>query len=176
MDKWEKIVLLHRLLKHSRSCSTLQTIIDKLDCSAATFHRIRAYMQHQLGAPIIYDRRYTGYRYNDTDDAPFELPGLWLTKSEIEALLCLDYAVESLQGGFLREIIAPVKNRFEPLLKAQKTTLVTLRDRLKIIPTSTLPAPLPATSHMQPGTRNNRAAGSTIRPTVSSYPMATAGS
>jgi proteasome accessory factor C len=139
MDKWEKVISAHRLLAQSRHCVALQTIIRELECSEATFHRIRAYMQHHLGAPIIYDRHYNGYRYNNPDGATFELPGLWLTKSEIEALLSLDYAVESLQGGFLREILAPVKNRFEPLLSAQKTTLATLHDRLKIIPIQSRP-------------------------------------
>lgn len=91
-------------------------------------------MQSNLGAPIAYDRRYGGYRYHQSGDAaPFELPGFWFTKNEIEAILSLDRAVESMQGDFLKEMFEPVRKRFEPLLKAHQTSMSTLRERIKII-------------------------------------------
>jgi len=134
MDKWEKIVLFHRLLSRSRYSIPKEKILSELECSEATFHRIRSFMQSNLGAPIVFDRRYGGYRYDKTGDEPFELPGLWFTRNEIEALLCLDHAVESMQGSFFGDILAPVKKRFEPLLKAQKTHMAALRDRIRIVP------------------------------------------
>lgn len=134
MDKWEKVVLLHRTLKSSKYCVPLDAILNELECSVATFHRIRAFMQSNLGAPIEYDHYYCGYKYNQSGAAtPFELPGFWLTKDEIEALLSLDHAVESMQGDFLKEIFEPVRKRFEPLLKAHKTSLSVLRERIKIL-------------------------------------------
>ena len=134
MNKWEKVVLLHRTLKSSKFCVPLGTILNELECSEATFHRIRAFMQSNLGAPIVYDRRYRGYRYDQAGDAaPFELPGFWFTKNEIEAILSLDRAVESMHGDFLREMFEPVRKRFEPLLKAHKTNMSTLRERIKIL-------------------------------------------
>jgi len=134
MDKWEKVVLLHRLLSRSAYSVLKVKILSELECSEATFHRIRSFMQSNLGAPIVFDRRYGGYRYDKTDDEPFELPGLWFTRNEIETLLCLDHAVESMQGSFFGDILAPVKKRFEPLLKAQKTRMAALHDRIKIVP------------------------------------------
>ncbi len=134
MDKWEKVVLFHRLLSRSTYSVPKEQILSELDCSEATFHRIRSFMLSNLGAPIVFDRRYGGYRYDKTGDEPFELPGLWFTRNEIEALLCLDRAVESLHGSFFGDILAPVKKRFEPLLKAQKTRMAVLRDRIKIVP------------------------------------------
>jgi len=133
MDKWEKITLLHRRFKDSQCCVPLRTILTELECSEATFHRLRAYMQDCLGAPIVFNRAYGGYQY-DPKEAVFELPGLWFTKKETEALLSLDYAIESMQGGFFHDIIAPVKKRLESLLREQKTTVAGLRDHIKIIP------------------------------------------
>ncbi len=133
MDKWEKLVLLHRTLRDSRYCVPLKTLLEELDCSEATFHRIRGYLQDSLGAPILYDRRYGGYRYCQTDNEPFELPGFWLTKNEIEALLCFDHAIENLQAGLFKELFRPLRSRLEPLLKAQKTSISKVRDRIKIL-------------------------------------------
>lgn len=134
MDKWEKVVLFHRLLTRSVYTVSKEKILSELECSEATFHRIRSFMQSNLGAPIVFDCRYGGYRYDKTGDGPFELPGLWFTRNEIEALLCLDHAVESMQGSFFGDILAPMKKRFEPLLKAQKTRMAALRERIRIIP------------------------------------------
>ena len=53
---------------------------------------------------------------------------------EIEALFFLDRADEILREGFFHEALTPVRKRFEPLLKAQKTSLTSLRDKIKIIP------------------------------------------
>jgi len=139
MDKWEKVVLLHRALKSSKYCIPLKTIIGELECSEATFHRIRAFMQTNLGAPIVFDRTYGGYCYDSAQSKQFELPGLWFTKNELEALLSFEHAVEGLQGGFFQDILAPVKNRFEPILKAQKARMDVLRNRIKIIPIQSRP-------------------------------------
>jgi predicted DNA-binding transcriptional regulator YafY len=110
-----------------------------LECSEATFHRIRGFMQNNLGAPIVFNRTCGGYCYDASQSEPFELPGLWFTKKEVEAILSLDYAVESLQGGFFSDILSPVRTRFEPILKVQKTRMAALRDRIKIIPIQSRP-------------------------------------
>jgi predicted DNA-binding transcriptional regulator YafY len=134
MDKWGKVILFDRMLHCRKYCIPLKAILEELECSQATFHRIRTFMQTNLGAPIEFDQRYKGYRYKSENGAPFELPGFWLTKKETEALLSFDYALESLQGGFFSDAFAPIKNRFEPLLKTQKIKMVSLRNRMKIIP------------------------------------------
>jgi proteasome accessory factor C len=133
MDKWEKTILLHRLLSCHKYSLPLNTILKELNCSEATFHRIRNFMRSNLNAPIVFDRRYGGYCYEKTEGQTFELPGFWLTKDEIEALLCLDHAMENMQEGFFHDLLEPVRNRFEPFLKAQKTSLHSLRDRIKIL-------------------------------------------
>ena len=133
MDKWEKIVLLHRLLKEGRYGLPFAAVREKLECSAATAYRLLAFLRDGLGAPVVFDRVGSVYRY-DPEAGAFELPGFWFTRNEMEALLCLDYAVESLQGGLFPDLVGPVRARLEPLLKAQKITVQDLRERIKIIP------------------------------------------
>jgi proteasome accessory factor C len=134
MNKWEKVVLLDRLLKNSKYCVPLKKILRELSCSDATFHRVRDFMQTNLNAPISYSRKYKGYYYENNDEVSFELPGFWLTKNEIDALLCIDMAVENLQQGFLGEILKPIRSRFEAMLKAQRSSLSSLRKKIRIIP------------------------------------------
>ncbi|MBN1757919.1 MAG: WYL domain-containing protein [Chitinispirillaceae bacterium] len=134
MTKWEKVVTLHRLLGRSRYSVPLKTILAELDnCSEATFHRIRDFMRSNLGAPLEYDRAHGGYRYTPSDDGPYELPGFWLTKDEIEAFICIDNAIENLHEGYFSDLLAPLRKRFEPLIRAQSTSLETLRERIRII-------------------------------------------
>jgi predicted DNA-binding transcriptional regulator YafY len=85
MDKWEKVVTLHRLLNNRTYAAPLSTIREELECSLATFHRIRNFMQPQLGAPIEFDHKHGGYRYAVHKETVFELPGLWLKQTEIAA-------------------------------------------------------------------------------------------
>lgn len=133
MDKWEKVVTLHRILAGQKHCIPLSMLLDRMECSAATFHRIRTFMRDSLGAPIEFDKAYSGYRYDCTANTSFELPGMWFTMSEVEALLQLDAAVESLQAGFFGDVFAPIKKRFEPLLKAQKTSVKKFGERVRIL-------------------------------------------
>ncbi len=133
MDRLEKTVILHRLLSRSKYCVPLDTILRELGCHTATFHRIRRFMILNLGAPIAFDGKYKGYCYKPIEGRRFELPGFWLTKDETEALLWLDHAVENMQEGFFHDLLEPVRNRFEPFLKAQKTSLNSVRDRIKIL-------------------------------------------
>jgi predicted DNA-binding transcriptional regulator YafY len=134
MDKWEKIVTLHRLLKQSRYSVPLTEILEAIDCSTATFHRLRSYLQNVLGAPLEFDARYKGYRYAGRDDAPFELPGLWLTQTQIEALLLCENAFKSLRADFFNSPGNDLQVRLHALLKAHKIRLHEWRDRLKIVP------------------------------------------
>ncbi|MBN1128048.1 MAG: WYL domain-containing protein [Chitinispirillaceae bacterium] len=133
MDKWEKVLTLHRLLSSRKYTIPLDTILNEIECSEATFHRLRCFLQDRCGAPIVFDRRYGGYHYDTSEGASFELPGLWFSHDEIEALLCFDSAVESLQPSFFREMFEPLKKRFGPALKAQRTSMAVLRERIKIL-------------------------------------------
>ncbi len=133
-DKWEKVVRLHRLLESSKYCVPLTKILDELQCSEATFHRVRNYLKNRMGAPIVFDAQYRGYRYDQAENGTYELPGLWLTKNELEALLALDSTIENLGEGYFTQLLTPIRNRIRNILKEQGTSLEKLRQSIRIIP------------------------------------------
>lgn len=134
MDKWEKVVALHRLLRHSRYSVSKDRILQELDCSNATFHRLRNFLEYRLGAPVERDDTYGGYRYNEEKREQFELPGLWFTAGELEALASLEHALTALGEGLVTRILSPLRGRLDPLLHAQDINPKRFRDRIKILP------------------------------------------
>lgn len=134
MDKFEKIIQLHRILTKNKRPLPLSHLCERLECSKATFHRLRSYMANTLGAPLIFDYTYGGYRYDCASGDRFELPGLWLTCRETEALLGFYEAITSLQHGFLSELFAPVKKQFTRFLRSQNIASSPGEGPLRIIP------------------------------------------
>jgi proteasome accessory factor C len=113
MDRFQRILLLHRLLVGCRLPVSHKTIEEKLECSRATATRVIEEMREFLGAPIEYDRQRNGYRY--THQA-FELPGLWFNASELHALLAAQKLLVDVQPGLLEPALAPLKSRIERIL------------------------------------------------------------
>jgi predicted DNA-binding transcriptional regulator YafY len=134
MNVLAKVVKLDRTLHNNKWPVQVEKIVEELECSRPTFFRIKNLMVSQLGAPIEFSKKYNGYCYNPAEKDSFELPGLWFNRQEIEALLCMDCALESMQEGFLHTILKPLQKRCETLLKAQKTSFKSVRNRIKIIP------------------------------------------
>ncbi len=103
MDKWQKVINLHNLIKSSKYPLPLEDILNELECSKATFYRIKDFLQYNLNAPVTYDRKYRGYIYNESHTGLYEIPGLWLTTDELEALSCFEYFLTSNQTGSTAE-------------------------------------------------------------------------
>lgn len=116
MDGFDRIYDLHRLLKGRKTAISTQDICQKMECSRATFNRIKKHMVDFLGAPIEYDRQLKGYRYVEDLDGSFELPGLWFSQQELFALLLVRDLLESLGVGLLKQDIAPVERRINAML------------------------------------------------------------
>jgi proteasome accessory factor C len=139
MDKWEKVIALHRILESHRRPVSLSFICENLECSEPTFHRIRQFMVDTLSAPIVFDGKYRGYKYDLTSTDRFELPGLWLTSRETEVLLGFHQAIESLQKGFFSEIFAPMKKQLTRFLKSQNLHNAHNELLLRIVPLHSRP-------------------------------------
>lgn len=60
MDRFQRILLLHRLFASHRLPVSHRVIEEKLECSRATATRIIEEMRDFLGAPIEYDRPANG--------------------------------------------------------------------------------------------------------------------
>ena len=119
MDRYERILKLHRILKNSRYAVTLTKLYDELECSRATLYRDIAFLRDALGAPIESDRDHAAIHYNAEEAETFELPGLWLSSAELESLLAMHQLIARTGGEVLSGALAPLKSRIERLLSDQ---------------------------------------------------------
>lgn len=120
MDRYERLLKLHRILKSARYPVSLVRLQEELECSRATVYRAVAFLRDGLGAPI----ESTGdqesmFHYNATEAETFELPGLWLSSSELESLLAMHQLLASTGGGVLSGALAPLRARIDKLLADQ---------------------------------------------------------
>lgn len=102
----------------------------RLECSKPTLHRIIATMRTHLGAPIVATSQ--GYRYSDPGKAQvYELPGLWFSPAELQALAVIQRLLGDLSSGLLEEHIAPLAKRLEQLAQHQRLNLGEAAERLR---------------------------------------------
>jgi predicted DNA-binding transcriptional regulator YafY len=117
MDRYERILTLHRLLKSARYPVTLSRLMDELSCSRATLYRDIAFLRDALGAPVeSAGGEHAAFRYEAGEGDRFELPGLWLTSDELSALMALQALVQRSDPGVLSGALAPITSRIERLL------------------------------------------------------------
>ncbi len=134
MTNLDKVYTFYKILKSYKYPVPLEVILNKLECSKATFYRIKDFLQYVLEAPVIYNKKYHGYQFDGYESDIIELPGLWFTVDELEALSCFEYFLTSIQSNILDEVLAPVHNRLERLLKAQHISKKAWKKRIKILP------------------------------------------
>lgn len=119
MDRYERILALHRQLKSARLPVPLQRLMDELSCSRATVYRDIAFLRDALGAPIDKSSEPEGFHYAPEEGSRFELPGLWLNSEELHALLATQQLLARTGPGLLSEALAPLQERIESLLAEQ---------------------------------------------------------
>ena len=75
MDRYERILTLHRILKSARYPVPFAQIKDELGCSRATVYRDIAFLRDALGAPIEGgEGDEAAFRYEAGEADRFELP------------------------------------------------------------------------------------------------------
>lgn len=115
MDRYQRILQLHRMLSQARHPIRISTLQDEMDCSRATIYRDISFLRDGLGAPIEQgetDGAAIHYRAGER----FELPGLWLSSDELAALLALNELLDQSDAGVLSGALAPFRSRIERLL------------------------------------------------------------
>ena len=133
MDRYERILALHRTLRNSRYPVTVARLQDELGCSRATVYRDLAFLRVALMAPISGDGE-AGFRYDADEADRFELPGLWLSSDELHALLAAQQLLSRSGGGMLSNALAPLQQRIEKLLDEHSSGRQWPVDRVRVIP------------------------------------------
>jgi predicted DNA-binding transcriptional regulator YafY len=134
MDRYERILTLHRLLKAARYPVPLPRLLNELECSRATLYRDVAFLRDALGAPIEgAGGEQAAFRYAVGEGERFELPGLWLTSDELAALLALNELISRSGPGVLAGALAPFKSRIEGLLADKASGKALPVERIRVI-------------------------------------------
>ncbi len=136
MDRTERFYKIDQMLQ-SRGRVKVGEFLGELGVSLATFKRDLEYMRSRLNAPIVWDRDQEAYRFEAgrAGKGPkYELPGLWFSPSEAQALLTLEHLVESLEPALLGPHVKPLKARLAALLSTGDHSLDEVRKRIRVIP------------------------------------------
>jgi predicted DNA-binding transcriptional regulator YafY len=133
MDRYERILALHRTLKSARYPVTVPRLQEELGCSRATAYRDLAFLRDALMAPVVGDGE-AGFRYDASESDRFELPGLWLNSEELHALLATQQLLSRSSGGMLSSALAPLQQRIEKLLDEHSTGKRWPMERVRVIP------------------------------------------
>jgi predicted DNA-binding transcriptional regulator YafY len=135
MDRYERILTLHRVLKSAHYPVPLPKLMSELECSRATAYRDIAFLRDALGAPIeSAGDDHAAFRYEQGEGERFELPGLWLTSDELAALLALNELIGRSGPGVLAGALAPFKARIERLLSGNEKDKALPIERIRVIP------------------------------------------
>lgn len=136
MDRTERFYKIDQMLQ-SRGRVKVGEFLAELGVSLATFKRDLEYMRSRLNAPIVWDREQEAYRFEEggVGKGPkYELPGLWFSPTEAQALLTLEHLVEGLEPALLGPHVKPLKARLAALLSTGEHSLDEVRKRIRVIP------------------------------------------
>jgi predicted DNA-binding transcriptional regulator YafY len=133
MDRYERILTLHRILKAARYPVSFARLKDEVTCSRATLYRDIAFLRDALGAPIEYGEDEATFRYAAGEGDRFELPGLWLTSEELAALLALNELLGRSDPGVLAGALAPFRARIERLLSDHASGRALPVERIRVL-------------------------------------------
>ena len=134
MDRYERILTLHRTLKAARFPVPLARLRELLECSRATLYRDIAFLRDALGAPIENaGEDQAAWRYEADEGERFELPGLWLSSDELAALMALHELISRSDPGVLAGALAPIKTRIEKLLGEHSQQPAPPLERIRVI-------------------------------------------
>lgn len=129
MDKLDRIFQLHAIFNKRRTPISLEALAERMDCSRPTVFRAINTLKDQLGAPIIRDG--SGYRYENADGR-YDLPGLWFTAAELQALVIIQRLLTELGGGLLEEHFALLTKRIEELTSKKHLNLGEVAMRIRM--------------------------------------------
>lgn len=134
MNRTERFYRIDQML-HERRVVPIESFLDELAISRATFKRDMEYLRERLHAPIVWDREAGGYRYErqDGDAAAHALPGLWFSAGELYALLAAHQLLGALEPGVLASHVAPLQARLAALLEGSGHPATEIAQRVRLL-------------------------------------------
>ena len=132
MSRRERLYHLHDILRQRRTPISRQDLMVELDCSQATLYRLVAELRDRLGAPLEQDDDGRGYYYDRRLAGNFELPGLWISPEELQALLTARHVLGNVQPGLLEDELDGVQERINQLLDRQGLDFSAQPERIQI--------------------------------------------
>jgi len=117
MSKVGRLYHLHNILSQRRTPISRHDLMERLECSQATLYRLVAELRDFLGAPLEQDDDTRGYYYDRSYDQHFELPGIWISPGELQALLTARQVLGNVQPGLLEGELASLQERISNLLQ-----------------------------------------------------------
>jgi predicted DNA-binding transcriptional regulator YafY len=135
VDRTERFYKIDHMIRERGTVPT-RDFLQELEVSLATFKRDIEYMKSRHFAPIEWDRDAGGYRFVQPDTAApaYELPGLWFSPAEAQALLTMEHLLGSLEPSLLGAHVQPLKARLSALLSVGDRSADEVRRRIKVIP------------------------------------------
>ncbi|MHC1478725.1 helix-turn-helix transcriptional regulator [Frateuria aurantia] len=134
MDRYERVLTLHRALKAARYPVPMAQLLDELGCSRATLYRDIAFLRDALGAPVENSGGdAAAFSYSEADGERFELPGLWMNSDELAALLALNELMGRAGPGVLAGALAPLRTRIEQLLSDRSSGRALPIERIRVV-------------------------------------------
>lgn len=132
MSRREKLYHLHDILRQRRTPISRQALIDELGCSQATLYRLVAELRDVLGAPLEQDTETRHYYYDRSLAGNFELPGLWISPEELQALLIARQILGNVQPGLLQDELDQLQRRMTQLIDAEGIDYSAHPERIRI--------------------------------------------
>ncbi|MEE4637192.1 MAG: WYL domain-containing protein [Wenzhouxiangella sp.] len=141
MSRRERLYHLHDILRQRRTPVSRQVLMEELGCSQATLYRLIAELRDRLGAPLEQDEEGRGFFYDRSLAGHFELPGLWISPEELQALLTARHVLANVQPGLLEGELLGVQERINQLLDQQGLDFSAQPERIRIRKDAGRPVP-----------------------------------
>lgn len=134
MSQLERLQKINQMI-HERTSVSVNSFLQELEISLATFKRDLEKLRSHFNAPIIYDYESGGYKFDKPNAGKkFELPGMWFDESEATALVLMQHLLAGLdQGGLIGPHITPLMSRIDAILGNGETSSKELRKRIKVL-------------------------------------------
>jgi len=134
VDKFDRAQQLHRIFSARRRPISKVDLAEKLECSTKTVTRLVDSFRDHWQAPLVYCSDQKGWYYDLKEGEKFELPGLWLTSGELQALTALLHIVQSMEEGLVSGELQIVESAISRLLSARGIEPETFIGSIKYIP------------------------------------------